>query len=577
MPDNALHIQQVEHEGEPRLALRFPYDEAIIVRVKQLPDSRWSRSMRYWHIPSDAKARSALKATFPHITLPNIAVTPAELCTRTGLSSESSDKAGIHTQPSTAAEGRPVHKVDISPADKGAEIALRGGKLVVTLPYEAEEVAFLKKLRQSFWHKTERCWVMSACEENLHALQARYGEASMRRLGSVVKQAKTVFPGATATVRPHVADPTFLEVRFPQRQDAIAALKCISRRRFSRAAGCWLIPDEQERVKELAERFAALDIYLEQDGKRVFQPLERQDWNSRQKHLLKGSNGALGETMRAYTDLLIGMRYSWQTVKGYAACFRRFAEKSGVERIHTFERRDIQDYCNALAKQDIAFTTLNQHINAIKFYYEKVLARPRAVYDVLRPRKNAKLPSVLSAGELRLLFAAIDNKKHQAMVYLAYSAGLRVSEVCHLKIQDIDTRRMMIHVVSSKGNKDRMLPLSETMAGLLRAYYLEYRPKDWLFEGQFAGEPYSTRSLQTIFKRAKEKAGIRKAVSFHSLRHSYATHLLESGTDVRLIQELLGHSDIKTTLRYTHVSTQILQKVRSPLDALFDEKYDKKG
>ena len=334
----------------------------------------------------------------------------------------------------------------------------------------------------------------------------------------------------------------------PYEESLVAKIKQLPGRKWSKTQQCWNIPPTEQSAEALLVQFPTISL-PETSTFRTGLSSSAPDNADITLH----STAAKGRPAHK-----VDIRPPWPA----AIDFRG----GHLDNLHCTE---IQDYCNALAKGNIAITTLNQHINAIKFYYEKVLNRPRTVYELKRPRKNARLPSVLSAGELRQLFGAIENKKHQTMVFLAYSAGLRVSEVCQLRLRDIDSERMMIHVVDAKGGKDRMVPLSKEILGLLRAYYVAYKPKHWLFEGQFPGECYSTRSLQTIFRRAKQKAGISKTVSFHSLRHSYATHLLESGTDVRLIQELLGHSDIKTTLRYTHVSQRSLQQVRSPFDALF--------
>lgn len=173
----------------------------------------------------------------------------------------------------------------------------------------------------------------------------------------------------------------------------------------------------------------------------------------------------------------------------------------------------------------------------------------------------------LAISQIELLFAKLENLKHKTMLYLAYSAGLRVSEVVALKINDIHTARMVINIKGAKGKKDRTVALSEGILLLIRKYYKEYKPKVWLFEGQYGGQ-YSDRSLQQIFQRAKKAARIIQPVTFHSLRHSYATHLHEAGTDIKLIQELLGHNDIKTTLRYTHVSKRTIENIKSPFDNL---------
>ncbi len=217
-------------------------------------------------------------------------------------------------------------------------------------------------------------------------------------------------------------------------------------------------------------------------------------------------------------------------------------------------------------KNDIGTSYQNQLINAIKFYYEHVLKRPRQVYYLERPKKEKRLPGVLSLNEVQCLLGKIRNTKHFAIISLIYSSGLRISELINLKISDIDSNRMHVRVVQSKGKKDRMTLLSEKMLNLLREYFKEYKPKYWLFEGQTGGK-YSKSSIQKIFQRAKAKAGIRKYATIHTLRHSFATHLLEAGTDLRYIQELLGHGSSKTTEIYTHVSTRKLSGIRSPFDS----------
>ncbi len=175
---------------------------------------------------------------------------------------------------------------------------------------------------------------------------------------------------------------------------------------------------------------------------------------------------------------------------------------------------------------------------------------------------------VLSQEEVAKILSSVDNVKHRAILMLVYSAGLRVGEVVKLKIEDIDSQRMLIHIKGAKGRKDRYTMLSETALKVLREYWEEYRPQKWLFEGAKEGRYLSTRTVQAIFEQAKEKAGIKKDVSVHSLRHSFATYLLEGGTDLLYIQELLGHASSKTTEIYTHVSSKTLSKIKSPLDTM---------
>jgi len=200
-----------------------------------------------------------------------------------------------------------------------------------------------------------------------------------------------------------------------------------------------------------------------------------------------------------------------------------------------------------------------------------VLGKEKFFWEIPRPKKPLLLPKVLGENELGKLFSALANVKHKAILFTAYSAGLRVSEVAALKIKDVDSDRMQILVARAKGKKDRYVTLSLVLLDILRSYIKKYKPKPavYLFESEQTGTAYPTRTIQRIFQLAKEKAGIKKEVGIHSLRHSFATHLLEKGTDIKYIKDILGHFDIKTTERYLHVSKKELVNIVSPLDDLW--------
>ena len=208
---------------------------------------------------------------------------------------------------------------------------------------------------------------------------------------------------------------------------------------------------------------------------------------------------------------------------------------------------------------------INQAVNAIKFYFEVVLDMPNRFYEIERPIKEHKLPKVISKEEVMAIISNTNNLKHKCIVSLLYSAGLRRSELINLKLTDIDSKRMLIRVEGAKGNKDRFTLLGENMLNELRDYFREWRPKLYLFESP-DGRQYSPTSVEKIVKMAAGKAGIRKKVTPHMLRHSFATHLLENGNDLRVIQTLLGHNSIKTTEIYTHVAINTFDKVKNLLD-----------
>jgi len=231
--------------------------------------------------------------------------------------------------------------------------------------------------------------------------------------------------------------------------------------------------------------------------------------------------------------------------------------------------KDYLQYCFVTLK--LSENTLHSRINALKFYYEQVLKREKFFWEIPRPKKPLIFPKLLNETELRKLFNSLTNKKHKAILFMAYSAGLRVSEVVNLKIRDIDSKRMQIFIERAKGKKDRYVNLSPLLLNILRKYLTEYkpRPKIYLFESEQTFTAYPTRTVQQIFSTAKQKAGIGKEVGIHSLRHSFATHLLDKGTDIKYIKDLLGHFNIKTTERYLHVSKEQLINIVSPFDDLW--------
>jgi site-specific recombinase XerD len=266
------------------------------------------------------------------------------------------------------------------------------------------------------------------------------------------------------------------------------------------------------------------------------------------------------------TEQLKLMGYSNSTIKTYrneftqflVALKNHFADDCSSEKVRSYML-----YCYEHLK--LTENTLHSRLNALKFYFEKVLHREEFFVDIPRPKKHSILPKTISQSDLKKMFNVTKNSKHNTMLKLCYGMGLRVSEITNLKITDIDSKNMQAFIERGKGKKDRYVNLPQSILEQLRAYYKQYRPKKYLFEGQTGGQ-YSTRSVQKVFKNALLKAGINKKVGIHSLRHSYATHLLEQGTDIRFIQELLGHNDIKTTLIYTEVTNKNIRNITSPLD-----------
>jgi len=270
----------------------------------------------------------------------------------------------------------------------------------------------------------------------------------------------------------------------------------------------------------------------------------------------------------AYRKLLVRLNYSAHTVRNYIHQFTDFLNFFPDRDADTLEEADITEYMLYLAEgRRLSASSQNMAINAIKFYYEQVKGGTRKRYSWVRPEKPFRLPEVLSEREVSRLFQSVGNLKHRAILLCIYAAGLRISELLNLRPTDIRSDRMLILVRGGKGKKDRTTLLSTSLLKVLRAYYRAYHPGSWLFEGADGGR-YSATSVRQVLRRATLAAGIGRKVTPHTLRHSFATHLLERGTDLRYIQSLLGHGSSRTTEIYTHVSHTALQKITSPLDNL---------
>ena len=332
-----------------------------------------------------------------------------------------------------------------------------------------------------------------------------------------------------------------IAVYFEKNAVLIAQIKKLEGSRWSQTLGVWHLPDTVEN----RERFHLVPL----------------------SHSLPSEEGV--EQIQKFIQWLSSKRYSPSTIKTYSEALKSFLVFYREKAIAEITNEDVVTYNNDhILKNNLSESYQNQIVNAIKLFFTTIRETKIEIAKIHRPKCAKVLPNVLSKEEVKLILNAHSNIKHKAMLSLIYNCGLRRSELIHLKITDIDSNRNIVIIRQSKGKKDRIAPLSTKILEMLRQYYSIYKPKIWLFEGQNGMEQYSDHSLQSVLKQALVKAKISKPVTLHWLRHSYATHLLESGTDLRYIQELLGHNSSKTTEIYTHVSTKSIQQIKSPFDDL---------
>lgn len=319
-------------------------------------------------------------------------------------------------------------------------------------------------------------------------------------------------------------------VELPNNPECTKIIRAIPGRKWSSSKRCWHLPMQYAKPLGLIE--------------------EEEDW------------------IKLFDRQITIRGYSESTRKVYRGVLLDFTKYFANEDIKEIKKTQIEFYLEYLANErHIKFSGLNSAVNAIKFLYEKVFDQPKTVYLLPRSKRAMHLPKVIDEVDILRILKALTNTKHRLILALSYSGGLRLSEIVNLRIEDIHRKSMQLRIIESKNKKDRMVVLSKKVLELMEEYYREYKPVYWLFEGP-GGKQYSKRSVQAVFQQACSKAGVKPNGGIHTLRHSFATHLLEQGTDIRVVQKQLGHSKVTTTELYTQVTDKKNRSIRSPLDNL---------
>ncbi len=347
-----------------------------------------------------------------------------------------------------------------------------------------------------------------------------------------------------------------LLMRFKYDKESIRFIRSLEHVSWNSNLRAWIMPFSYEKYREMKTTLSSrFEIKTEPGREQLDQLVPLSE-----------------EVQQAIKQFILWMknkRYSDNTIKTYSEAVRVFLRFYRTKSISTIDNDDLVHFNNEyILKNKYSSSYQNQVVNALKLFFRIVDQKHLDPEQLHRPRRRKRLPIVLSKKEVKTILDVTVNLKHQCMLSLIYACGLRSGELINLKPVDIDSSRNLVLIKNAKGKKDRIVPLSQKLLTLLREYFRKYKPSIYLFEGSEKGKPYSYRSLEIVLKKSAEKANISKSVTLHVLRHSYATHLLESGTDLRYIQELLGHKNSKTTEIYTHVSTKSIQQIKSPFDDL---------
>ena len=571
-------VKKVHRQGKDYIGLYFKYHRDTIEAIKSLDNRIYVPEEKCWCIPN---TRSAFKA-FKALRLPFMIDQDSRNMTNSGSTGHSRPK-GV-----TAGIDSPIdcrNSALLSQADKKAADIRKEGKssvqirwhrnhFYVELSYNRSAIDFIKSLQGAWWNKKARIWVIGSSMDNLRKLQQYFSCWSFgdyNRLSDLINSEK---------------DPPVVEIyRMPECPKKIAVkvrgfrvdyscIKGLPNRVWDRQYKRWIIPFDKVLIQRMIK-------YYDKKGVKIINRLpervtkyecEGRSLADRQTYLLSKIPATCRSILKEYTDVMIGQRYSWNSIRTYAGEFLKFVTYLGVGNLKDCNAEQVTSYLNTIAGTKASDSLLNTATSAIKFYFEKVAFRLSfEIEKIKRPRKSRHLPTILSIGEVNRMFETVTNLKHICILYTIYSSGLRLNELLSLRVDDVHWERSQLFVRKSKNKKDRMVMLSHSLKEVITKYADEYKPCHWLFEGQDRKSRYSAKSVQQIVKRAAQKAGISRRVTPHTLRHCFATHLLDRGTDVRYIQELLGHKDIKTTLVYTHVTTRRVTSIESPLDSMLKQ------
>ncbi len=536
----------IVHRGEKRIRVDFPYNSEMIYKLRQIADAKWSKTYNAWHIPDCKAAREQLLFMFPEIELSLL-----------NTDNVTDKKQDINTD--TVDILQPKYK-----KWQGVKVSVFGRIITLQLPKNEVDTRFIVGLRYSRWDGKQFCWIVPNYPGNLDLIKEYFKDriTEMEVFDEVIVNTKanpqrTISKNDLLVIRTKVGR---LKIIFAYNLALTKLIKTFPFHSWNSENKWWSIPFAQKFLDE---------IILVASGENLNFIYEEEETDQGQKGRISPYDIPNYRTCpEDYLLKLEELRYSGRTIKSYKAHFEEFINYYHKYEISRIDESMITEFLRYLVlERKISTSYQNQSINAIKFYFERVMGGQRKVYMIDRPREEKTLPVVLSEQEIGDLLRITENIKHKTILMLCYSAGLRLSELIQVRISDIDSKRMQIRVEQGKGKKDRYTLLSSKLLELLRIYYKQYHPKIWLFEGA-EGAQYSTRSIQSIMRESCIKAGIKKKVSVHTLRHSFATHLLENGTDLRYIQALLGHASSKTTEIYTHITTKGFDQIKSPLDKL---------
>lgn len=552
-----LQLFPLTHNDRPQIGFVFPYDPKLSATIKSQSFIKYSRTHKCYYTPYTPEAFARLKS----LGIP-FEVRP------------SGDQATDNKRHETMVNESDGDKTQYLNQSACTEISvtLQNLRLWIKMPYNTADIQMIKSLSGAYWNKKYLQWSVHANIQNLDKLQSHFNHWSVNeynRIYEIIRMTTEPKIVEMYSTPEYGRDKVCIKLKgYGTDTNYISQLPDAQ---YDVDMKRWLVPNQALVLSRLQCHYTSSGAKIIDRTLQKGHHHYKKEYTNHEKQncLIAKYPEAFHELLTLYINSMIRTNRKWSTINTYTPEFFKFAKEIGVQNVCKATSSQINTYLSQMALKQKHHSVLHTAINAIKYYYQKVIFCQNIKLDqIVRPKGEFHLPTILSTHEINRVLESLANIKHITIQYIFYGCGLRLNELLSLKVDDVWWDRSQLIVHNGKGNKDRVVNLGQTLKQLLKVYFDQYQPQYWLFEGQDRIHQYSARSVQKVVKNAVQKAGITKSVSPHTLRHCFATHLLDNGVQLPYIQTLLGHTNIKTTMIYTHVTTQSVANVLSPLDGL---------
>lgn len=590
-----IQLEKIFHRDKECIGVFFDiqhYDKVLYTKLKSV-NAVYSNSKKCWYLPYSKENYLILLHKFESVFIKlnngKVVEKVAGKTSREHLPIVSDNDtiqarvSGNESQDKAVSNGiSSVHKAETSLLPLAQKLSFKykysyGKYWVVKLHYQKEIKDKLLSIKGVYWNTSYKCYMVLRHPDVRLQVHSIF-EEDLLPDNYYFEDKSNISGEGQLRFSVYEPDKRFMRVWVNNNFDLKQQIKRLSMMRWDKTGNCFLFPATPQMMKsfDLLLDFSEIEICndLPKNYLKSHKAISKRgyDYLTTRDHMLVGVPDLAKTYISELIDCIVAKQYSKHTLKSYTHAFIGFLRYFDYKSPTAIVRKDVISFLAHVNEHCTSSSSANNYVNALKFYFKYVLEWKDTKWDIPRPKKEKKLPSVLTESQVMALFSNVSNYKHKLILMLIYGSGLRIGEAVNLSWSDINFEQHKIHIKSAKGKKDRIVMLPYSLVSALQYYREMYRTVNFVFEGQIKGQPYSAQSVRSVMHRAKRAAGIEQRATVHTLRHSFATHMLNAGTDIRFIQKMLGHQNIKTTTVYTHISKPKYDNLKSPLDHLLNQK-----